>query len=302
MLDYLSEESTADVLGVMLSHGFRATKDQVSRWRVSGLLPRAHQRGIGRGSIALHPPATGLQAVAVFQELWRERSFETALWSLWQRSFRVDETLLRSFLREKLDHLASQRDRLLAAADRESGDPEDIVDEIGKRARGARLENKALARMRRALGREPFANLAHLLILVLFGLIEHPSVFKEESDLAQTIAADAVEDLSLLGKAFGRELSRDEVTRMWGAFEPDQLGSALEHASLPDFELARDRTNIWVNYWKFWTTPERIWNVENAYGKRYAELIELTCNDVDFDSRVGPFLFLVLLAQSSSAI
>lgn len=101
MRDTSVVETNEQVLGTLLSCGYRASMAQLHRWRRLGLIPRPTRHGAGRGSTVVNPPGTAIQAIAAFRVLWSNESGEDTLWRLWLDGFRVDERQLRMQLAER---------------------------------------------------------------------------------------------------------------------------------------------------------------------------------------------------------
>jgi hypothetical protein len=201
---------------------------------------------------------------------------------LWWDEFSIDDRWVRSFLTEKVRRLIGYHGRLLAAGEGTPSEPEDIVDDLGRWAR-ARLQNKALARLRRAIGIERFAHLSHLLMCLGLGLFDG--------------WADR-EDRNVCVSAFQPRSAPDssELIKLSRALSPSRLSYVLESASAQQLNEAKIHLRSFLNFLWFWLTPERIWKVEEHIGKRCAELLALLVNDPDFRTQVLPYLFVVSLA------
>jgi hypothetical protein len=280
-----SEESAEYLLATALGHGYRVSRSELHRWQQCGLIPAPRQRGLGRGrgSVVSYDPGSARQLVAVFRRLWWDRSSRIALFRLWWDGYPVDEAQLRDFLNRLVVRLARYRD-LLEEGDGDSPDnPNDVQCELDRRARG-RLCHRALTRLRRAVGKERFTSLARLLFEAGLGLFE--------------VWYDPAGEFQLFAKAFGLEHSSFDLQLRTASrlLNLDNARIALRRASLQDLEQARDELRALLDYWLFYSTPERIWNLEKALGKRAAHLLALLLNDSRFYRRALHHLFLAVVA------
>lgn len=150
------------------------------------------------------------------------------------------------------------------------------------------MNSPTLARLRRALRKDRFAWLVHLLAWIWTGLFER--------------YVDPEEDFEVLTTAFQpspgfRESDLRELSQL---LAPEVLRRAMNEASTADLEMSRAYLNYLLRSLCFWLTPQRVWNVENRIGKRGAELLSRTIQEPCFWSRGTRLLLLACLSVLSS--
>lgn len=285
------QESKDEVLDELMEHLYRGTPQLLRGWRSRKLLSPAIQHGAGRGSAVSLPAGTARQSIAVFQELHKSRSVGYVRFRLWfWHHYQTDENWLRGYFAERVHKITALRDQLENTGLPEAG--RDILDKISAKLR-SRVENKVISRLRRAVGsKDRFGEIAHVLILVMLDLFPKPSGPEDGSPFNKAYI-DVAADLADLGRALDHEISPQELNGLWGSFYPERIGEAFDSMSLQVLERRRNRLNSWIEYWRFWLTEERRWNVERTHGKRFAEILALTFNDPDFDVEIALFLLLV---------
>jgi hypothetical protein len=98
MADTAGFELAEDLVLRARAAGFDLSTDQIARWNRDGLLPKPHQRGLGRGkgSEICYPVRTGdqLLALCVFRKQYRK--LEAVGWYLWLNNFTVTERYWRT--------------------------------------------------------------------------------------------------------------------------------------------------------------------------------------------------------------
>ncbi len=91
-------ETASQVLAEAARSGVSVTPSQLHRYQREGLIPRPTQRGAGRkrGSVAVYPPGTARQLIALDRFMKIERKVASVRWRLWRNRLAVDSETARA--------------------------------------------------------------------------------------------------------------------------------------------------------------------------------------------------------------
>jgi hypothetical protein len=175
-----------DLIAAAATHNFTISRRQLAEWHRAGLLPTPEQTyGDKAGSTSVYPTGTALRLLALCECRRRHpRSLDDIAWCLWWAGFDVPEGTIRRLLERgatmwrdqtgQLRHLLAQSE---SGADAGAGS--DVDEELTNaletflyRMSIERSPRKALAQLRKRVGRERFPTVVRVMAEVVTGTFE----------------------------------------------------------------------------------------------------------------------------------